>query len=310
MRAITNIPGQTPHFRLSEVADPVAGPDEALVKVAAVSLNQGEVRTALEADRSYVPGWEFAGTVVEPAADGSTPATGARVFGFVPVGAWAERVAARAWQLAEIPDGLSFGDAATLPIAAGTALQCLEKAGPLMGRRVLVTGAAGGVGWFACQIAQSSGARVAAFSRRPNFATQLAEDGLADVEVYASADAARAGGPFDVVLDSVGGRTLAAVLMALAPGGVCINCGNSERAPTQFDILDLRRRGGAHIISVGLGAMRPAEGQASLRRLAELAGSRQVRPPIDKVLPWADVDRAAQALLAGGINGKVVLEVA
>src|SRR5476651_1797317 len=109
-----DVPGR---LRLAQVAPPEPKPGEALVKVAAISLNRGEVKTAMTAAAGWRPGWDFAGTVVEAAADGSGPPAGTRVVGFAPVGAWAEYLAASQFAMAPITDAVSFEAAATLPVA-------------------------------------------------------------------------------------------------------------------------------------------------------------------------------------------------
>src|SRR4030095_4755915 len=92
------------------------------------------------------PGWDLAGVVERSAADGSGPAVGERVVGFLPEGAWAQRVVVPSNALAELPDKVTFSQAATFPVAGLTALHALDEGGPLLARRVLVTGATGGGG--------------------------------------------------------------------------------------------------------------------------------------------------------------------
>src|SRR5207302_7521683 len=104
------------------------------------------------------PGWDLAGIVENEAADGSGPRTGSRVVGMLNPGAWAEVVAVPTSILAEIPESVSFAQAATLPVAGLTALWALEHGGLLLDRLVLITGASGGVGHFACQITRKAGA--------------------------------------------------------------------------------------------------------------------------------------------------------
>src|SRR5207237_8287659 len=114
----------------------------------AVSLNRGEFRRLQWETDGWRPGYDVAGVVEAPAADGSGPRTGARVIGLLPNGAWAERVAVPARYVAPIPDALSFAAAATVPVAGLTPLAALAHGGSLLKRRVLITGAAGGVGRF------------------------------------------------------------------------------------------------------------------------------------------------------------------
>jgi NADPH2:quinone reductase len=123
MRAVVVDKQTTGRRTIREVPVPQPTASEALVRVAAVSLNRGETRTALSAAADgWRPGWDLAGVVEHAAADGSGPPAGTRVVGLVPAGAWAERVAVSTQALATLPDMVSFAQAATLPVAGLTAL--------------------------------------------------------------------------------------------------------------------------------------------------------------------------------------------
>src|SRR5438105_2075733 len=159
MRAVVVDPGAPGRLVLREVEPPQPGRSEALVRVAAISLNRGELRRATTAEAGWRPGWDLAGTVEQAAADGSGPPVGARVVGLLVSGAWAELVAVPTTALAVLPDGCSFAQAATLPVAGITALWTLERGGMLLDRRVLVTGASGGGGHPACPLPRAAGAR-------------------------------------------------------------------------------------------------------------------------------------------------------
>ena len=150
------------------------------MRVAAVSLNRGEVRRAEASEPGFRPGWDLAGTVERAAGDGSGPQEGARVVGFLPSGAWAELAPVPTNALAELPEGVSFAEAATLPVAGLTALYALEEGGQLLGRSVLVTGASGGAGLFALQLARMSGAHVVALVRRQEHEDLVREAGAHD----------------------------------------------------------------------------------------------------------------------------------
>ncbi|NUT32966.1 MAG: alcohol dehydrogenase, partial [Hamadaea sp.] len=127
-----------------------------MLDVRHISLNRGEIAFAGRRPAGTVHGFDAAGVVVRAAADGTGPAVGARVAAFGP-GAWAERMAVDATAVAEIPDGVPLADAAALPMAGVTALRTLRSR-PILGRRVLITGASGGVGRYAVQLAALGGA--------------------------------------------------------------------------------------------------------------------------------------------------------
>ncbi len=142
--------------------------DEVAVRVTAISLNRGETRRAVQqAEPGWRPGWDFAGVAETAAADGSGPKPGTRVVGILPSGAWAERVNCRTHAVAALPDAVDDAEAATLPVAGLTALHALRQGGLLLGRKVLVDGASGGVGHLACQLAVAAGAQVWGRDRRP-----------------------------------------------------------------------------------------------------------------------------------------------
>ena len=149
--------------------------DEVQVKVTAISLNRGETRRAVQqAEPGWRPGWDFAGVVETAAADGSGPKAGTRVVGILPNGAWAERVNCRSHAVAALPDAVSDAQASTLPVAGLTALHALRQGGLLLGRKVLVDGASGGVGHLACQLAHAAGALVWGHVRREEQRAQVA----------------------------------------------------------------------------------------------------------------------------------------
>ncbi len=304
-RAVVVDPEAPGRLVIRPAADPVADRGEAIVRVKALSLNRGEVRRSGLAAAGWRPGWDLAGTVERAAADASGPRAGARVVGLLPEGAWAERVAVPTHALAELPDKVTFAQAATFPVAGLTALYALAKRGPLLARRVLVTGATGGVGDFALQLARLGGAHVTASVRRAEQTALVRQAGAHEVVV---GDAIPATPKYDLVVESVGGRTLGTALAALERGGVCVTLGVSGSSEVTFDARTFFVGGRATLygfyLFVELGNEPAGTG---LRRLAELVAAGQIAPRISLERPWADIGQIAQELMARRFPGKAVL---
>src|SRR4051794_8637731 len=221
-------------IRPAELRDPDR--DEIQVRVTAISLNRGETRRALQlAAPGWRPGWDFSGIVEREAADASGPKAGSRVVGILPSGAWAELVNCRSHAVAVLPDGCSDAEAATLPVAGLTALHALRQGGLLLGRKVLVDGASGGVGHLACQLATAAGAQVWGHVRRQEYRAAVAEWCGDRVVLGRELAAAKPYGPFWLILDSLGGSALGAALGVLQPGGTCVTFGVSQGAQATFE---------------------------------------------------------------------------
>ncbi|MCA1731508.1 MAG: zinc-binding dehydrogenase [Actinobacteria bacterium] len=295
---------------LGETEVPSPTPSEVLVRVSAISLNRGEVRRAQMAEDGSNPGWDLAGTVEQPAANGAGPQAGARVVGFLPSGAWAELAAVPTNSLAELPENVSFEQAATLPVAGLTALYTLEKGGELLGRGVLVTGASGGAGHFAVQLARLSGARVVALVRREEHEQLVHEAGAHQVAVGEDAENAARFGPYHLVLESVGGKVLGGAMGMLAPGGTCVTFGSSGEAETSFDVRSFYLAGGARLYGFILFhevLAHPASD--GLARLSRLVAEGRLTPLVSVEAPWEEVGEVARRLLDRGYTGKAVLNV-
>jgi NADPH:quinone reductase-like Zn-dependent oxidoreductase len=292
---------------IQDVEEVVAGPNEVVVAVRATSLNRGEVKNAKASPAGTRVGWDVAGEVVAGPADGTSPPAGARVVGLSANRGWAERVAVPASLVAALPGGLSFEDASTLPVAGLTALHALRIGGSRAGARVLVTGAAGGVGRFAVQLAAQGGADVTAVVGSPERGEGLAALGAGAVVVGMPSD-----GPFDVVLESVGGASLAQAVRLLAPDGTIVSFGNSAEVETTFNARDLYRIGGASIYGLILfhELAQGGTGAADLGHLAGEVAAGRLRTEVDLVRPWERADEAVEALMARRVRGKVVLTLA
>lgn len=307
MRALAAAPNAPGGIELREVDEPSLEPGHALVEVRATSLNRGEVHALLHAEDGWRPGWDLAGVVAEAAADGSGPPGGTRVVGWSNGGAWAERVAVRTDHLAPIPDELSFEVASTLPVAGLTARGLLAFGEPLAGRRVLVTGAAGGVGRFVVQLAHAEGARVTAVVGSPERAEGLAELGADEVVIGLDPE----GDVFDLILESVGGASLAGAFTRVSPDGTIVTFGNSSNEPTTFDARSFYRRGGPTLrgFFITRELLEGRSGSAQLAELVELVASGRLRVDVDLVVPWTDAASAIDALLERRVLGKAVLTI-
>ena len=310
MRAVLVDRGAPANLSLGEIREPTPAPSEALVRVAAISLNRGEVRRAQEAEPGFNPGWDLAGTVERPAADGTGPQTGARVVGFLPSGAWAELAAVPTNALAELPERVSFGQAATLPVAGLTALYTLEKGGGMLGRSVLITGASGGAGHFAIQLARLSGARVVALVRREEHEELVREAGAHQVVVGENAEGAGRFGPYHLILESVGGRVLGDAMGMLAPGGICVTFGSSGEPETSFDARSFYLAGGVKLYGfIVFHEVLAHPASDGLARLSRLVDEGRLVPHVSVEAPWEEVGEVAQKLLDRGYTGKAVLSV-
>jgi NADPH:quinone reductase len=306
-RAVVVDPEAPGRLVIRPVPDPVPDRNEAIVRVRAISLNRGEVRRSTMAAAGWRPGWDLAGHVERAASDSSGPKVGARVVGFLPEGAWAERVAVPTHSLAELPEKVTFSQAATFPVAGLTALHALAKNGQILGKRVLVTGATGGVGDFAVQLARLAGAHVTASARRADQASALRQLGAHEVTI---GDDIPPSPKYDLVIESVGGRTLGTALAALARGGVCVTLGVSASAEVTFDARAFFAAGRTQLYGFYVFAELGHEPAAvGLRRLADLVAAGQLAPHISVERPWSEIAQVAADLIARKYPGKAVLTV-
>jgi len=311
VRAVVVDPNVAGRLAIRQVAAPSPRPSEAVVRVKAISLNLGEVRRSLTmADAGFRPGWDLAGVVETAAADGSGPRASTRVVGFMPSGAWAEAVAVPANSMAALPGNVSFAQASTLPVAGLTALYSLERNGSVLGRRVLVTGASGGVGHLAVEMAKHAGATVVASVRRSEREKHARAAGADDVIVGEDLSPAARLGPYDLILESVGGNSLAAAFKMIAPGGMCVLYGVSASAETTFDASVFMRTGGASLYGFILFheiRFRPAAG--GLAQLVQMVGAGRLHPQIELEAPFGQIAEVAHKLYDRGIAGKAVLNL-
>ncbi|MFF1924900.1 zinc-binding dehydrogenase [Streptomyces sp. NPDC058221] len=311
IKAVVVDPDAPGRLAISEVAAPEPAPSEAVVRVHTTSLNLGDVYRIPYVEAGWRPGWDLAGVVEQAAADGSGPAEGTRVLGLrgARFGAWGETVAVPTEWLAELPAKVSFAQAATLPTCGLTALYALERAGFLLNRTVLVTGASGGLGHFVTQLAARSGAYVVAGVRRSERADAVRELGATEVVVGEDISVAKEFGPYDVVVDQLGGEPLAQALPLLVPGGLAVTLGISAGTETKLNLAQLFAGvGGVElaqlVLFTELDRRRATPGLAALARMV---AEDRLRPNIDVEASWTDIGKIAQQFLDRGIAGKAVL---
>ncbi len=286
----------------ADVEQPRPTAHEALVRVEAFSVNRGET-FQLETDRpGWRPGKDIAGLVVQAAADGTGPAAGSRVVGHAPAAGWAEYVALATSRLAELPDTVTVTQAAALPLAGLTALRLLRAAGALAGRRILLTGASGGVGHYVVELAVAAGAEITAVTSTPERGARLAEFGAQLVH-----DVSAAPGPYDLVLESTGGAGLPAALAHLRPRGTLLWFGQASRTPITLDFFSFFAGPESATLRHFHYDDSDTADSDDLATLVRLVAGGRLRPEIGRVADWADTEITLTDLRDRRIRGNAVL---
>jgi NADPH:quinone reductase-like Zn-dependent oxidoreductase len=230
------------------------------------------------------------------------------VVGLIPRrgGTWAQRAAIATSTLAAVPDAVTDAQAAALPTAGLTALRMLEVAGLVLGKRVLVTGATGGLGRLAVQLAHRAGAGVTTLVR-DRAAAEAPLRSLGADEVIDRLDE-----DFDVILEGVGGATFAQAIEHLAPGGVVVNVATQDDEETvTFRASRFDRAAGARIYTLNMPdeITRHASGASDLRRLCALVADGRLDTQVTLEESWRNAGTAIDALLGRRLGGKAVLHV-
>jgi len=304
MRALVSTPTGPSPTDIQDVDEPSPASGELVLEVRAASLNRGEL-ALLAARPGWRPGQDVAGVVVQAAAGGNGPPEATRAVALVDQAGWAERVVAPTTRVAQLPDGIEFGAGATLGVAGLTALRALRLGGQLLGREVLVTGASGGVGRFAVQLAAIAGARVTAAVGSADRGEGLEGLGAARI-VVGDGDL---GGPFDFVMEGVGGRSLERSVHALAPGGGVALYGAAGGEPARIGLVDFRGCPGARIQSFFIYSTDVETFGRDLAFMARLMDEGKLRPQIGLEVSWRDVGAAVEALRGRRVRGKAILRI-
>ncbi|MFZ1992990.1 MAG: NAD(P)H-quinone oxidoreductase [Solirubrobacteraceae bacterium] len=298
---------------VQEHPDPVAGAGEVLVRVRAAGLNGADMHQlaghypAPPGSPQDIPGLELAGEVADRGPGAQRFELGDRVMSIVGGGGHAELATVNERILMPVPDNLSWAEAGGLPEVFTTAHDAVFTQAELVaGERLLVHGAAGGVGCAAVQLGHAAGARVTATVRNADLRDAVGELGA---DVLAPEDFGEHG-PFDVILELVGAVNLMANLKSLATGGriAVIGTGAGATGEINLGLLMMKR---ARIHGSTLRA-RPLELKALTARAMErsvlpLLASGQVTVPIARTYPLAEAPAAYEHFKGGGKLGKIVL---
>jgi NADPH:quinone reductase-like Zn-dependent oxidoreductase len=316
MRAVTRRQyGETEVLRVEEVERPELTEGRVLVRVKAAGVNMAEwhlmtgmptiARLAFGLRRPKDPllGQDVAGVVEHVGPGVTSVAVGDEVFGSG-VGTWAEFARVRADLLHAKPANVSFEEAAAVPMAGYTALQALRVVGPLERKHIAVTGAGGGVGSFAVQLAAARGARVTAVcsARKAEFVRRL---GAHDVIDYATTDPTAGERRFDAVIDFAGGLPLARWRRVIKPGGILV-LGGAENGGDVLGPLS-RSIGGVFTRGLKVVTLMAATKGDDLAELATLLASGELRSPVARTYPLDGAAQAIDDLRAATHPGKLVL---
>jgi NADPH:quinone reductase len=306
MRALVADPSASPALALADVPEPTPGPGQLLLDMQAASVNRGEVRLASKLPPGTVVGWDVAGTVAALGEGVTQFDVGDRVVALNEAGgSFAERVVVPAAWTAPLPDACDFVTAATLPVAGVTAVGINRLARVHAGDRVLVTGAAGGVGMFAVQLARDARATVTGQARSQERAAAVRAAG-AEALVHPG-DGSPVDGEFDVVLDGIGGPMIAALIEATARTGRMVVYGNSADAESTFRIERLYNQGvtmyGFRVFTV----VPPEQAVKDMANLAEQAAAGRLQVHVQATAPLAEALPLIRDLYDRKVTGKVVI---
>ncbi|ADD44406.1 NAD(P)-dependent alcohol dehydrogenase [Stackebrandtia nassauensis] len=308
-------------LQLRDIDKPVPGDDEVLIRVRAAGVDPGvwhfmtglplfaRLFLGLRKPRAAVRGRDVAGEVVSVGGNVSEFTTGDKVFGTCG-GSFAEFVAVKPNRLAPIPSGVSFVQAAAVPVSGCTALLALRDAAKIAeGERCLIIGAAGGVGTYAVQLAKAFGATVTGVcsTSKVGLVTSIGADAVID---YVKEDFADRPERYDVIIDLAGNRPLPRLRQVLTERGRLVLAGGEDGGRV---LGGMERNLGAALLSPWvkqrLNWFISKEDPKDLRRLAELIEAKDIMPVIDRTYPLSEAAEAIRHLKAGNARGKLVIDM-
>ena len=307
-------------LHLGRVARPMTGDREVLVGVVAAGLDRGTWHlmtgkpylmrpvVGFRGPSNPVPGRDVAGVVVGVGSGVTGFSVGDEVLGIAP-GSFAEYAVAHEDKLAHKPAGLTFVQAAAVPISGITALQALDAGRVQPGQSVLVLGASGGVGSYVVQLAKAYGAQVTgvAGTAKQDLVRSLGADHVLD---HTRDDWADGTHRYDLIIDIAGNPTLSRLRRALTPHGTAVITGGEEGGSFSGG---MNRQFRALLLSAFVGQRLTMciskENGADVARLAALVEAGSVTPAVDRTFPLADVPEAMRELEAGRVRGKIVIRV-
>jgi len=306
-------------FRYADVPDPACAPDGVVIEVRAISIEGGDLLHRLHgelASRPHIVGYQCAGVVREVGAQVTDRREGDRVVAVMTHGSHAERVAVQAGATWLLPESLDFERGACVPIAVGTADDCLFEFGRLAaGETVLVQAGAGGVGMAAIQLAKKAGATVLATASSATKLERLHALGLDHGIDYAKQDfvaqtrRVTGGRGADLVVDSVGGRTLQGSIDAACYRGRVITVGSAGREGDRIDVATLRP-GNKSLTGVFFGAellVHTARVKEMVQRHLEAVAKGEFAIVIDRSYPLAEAAAAHAYIEDRSAFGRVLL---
>ncbi len=312
--------GSASILRLARIARPEPGTGEVLLRVHAAGLDRGQWHlmtgqpyllrpvAGLRGPRNPVPGLDVAGTVVAAGPGVTRFSVGDEVFGFGR-GTFAEYAVAREGKLARRPANASFGQAAVVPVSGVTALLALTDVGHVQpGQHVLITGASGGVGSYAVQLARAFGAEVTGVCSTAK--TDLVRSlGAAHVIDYTQDDFAAGGHRYSLIIDIAGSPALSRLRRALTPAGTAVITGGEEGGNWTGMGRQFRALAVSPFLRQRLTMVTPRQRSADLDRLKDLIETAAVTPSIGATYPLDQVPEAMRHLESGNARGKIAITV-